>query len=58
MPAELCTTRAVRASGTLSMQTSASRPIHADYNATTPVDPRVVEQTGPYLNENFGKPAL
>jgi cysteine desulfurase len=30
------------------------RPIYLDYNATTPVDPRVVDAMLPYLAENFG----
>ena len=30
--------------------------IYADYQATTPVDPRVVERMGPYWNESFGNP--
>lgn len=29
-------------------------PIYMDHNATTPVDPRVVEAMQPYLNEQFG----
>jgi cysteine desulfurase len=32
-------------------------PIYLDYSATTPVDPRVVEQMVPYLGEHFGNPA-
>ena len=30
--------------------------IYADYQATTPVDPRVVEQMSPYWRESFGNP--
>ena len=30
--------------------------IYADYQATTPVDPRVVERMAPYWNEAFGNP--
>ena len=33
------------------------KPVYLDYAATTPVDPRVVAQMIPYLNENFGNPA-
>jgi len=32
-------------------------PIYMDYSATTPVDPRVVDQMIPYLREQFGNPA-
>ncbi|MCD0504865.1 IscS subfamily cysteine desulfurase [Bordetella petrii] len=34
-----------------------TRPIYLDYSATTPVDPRVVEQMVPWLYENYGNPA-
>lgn len=32
-------------------------PIYLDYNATTPVDPRVVEAMLPHLREYFGNPS-
>lgn len=34
-----------------------TRPIYLDYSATTPTDPRVVDQMVPWLYENFGNPA-
>lgn len=34
-----------------------SSPVYMDYNATTPVDPRVVEAMLPYLREHFGNPS-
>jgi len=45
-------------SGAHPMQTENSPiPIYMDYSATTPVDPRVVEEMVPFLYENFGNPA-
>ena len=32
-------------------------PIHMDYSATTPVDPRVAEAMIPFLTAKFGNPA-
>lgn len=32
-------------------------PIYLDYSATTPVDPRVLEEMLPYLSVHFGNPA-
>jgi len=33
------------------------QPIYLDYNATTPVDPRVLEKMLPFFSEQFGNPA-
>jgi cysteine desulfurase len=32
-------------------------PIYLDYNATTPLDPAVVEAMEPFLREHFGNPS-
>ena len=32
-------------------------PIYFDYNATTPIDPRVLEGMLPYLQNHFGNPS-
>ena len=32
-------------------------PIYLDYNASTPVDPRVLDEMMPYLKEKFGNPS-
>jgi cysteine desulfurase len=33
-------------------------PIYLDYNATTPVDPAVLEAMLPYLREHFSNPLV
>ena len=33
------------------------KPIYLDYNATTPIDPAVVDAMLPYLREHFGNPS-
>jgi cysteine desulfurase len=33
------------------------KPIYLDYNATTPVDPQVLEELLPWLKEGFGNPS-
>ncbi|MFQ6103574.1 MAG: cysteine desulfurase family protein [Candidatus Glassbacteria bacterium] len=33
------------------------KPIYLDYNATTPIDPEVVQAMLPYLEEHFGNPS-
>lgn len=33
------------------------QPIYLDYNATTPIDPKVVEEMLPFLNTHFGNPS-
>jgi cysteine desulfurase len=35
---------------------TAVTPIYLDYNATTPVDPTVVDAMLPFLREHFGNP--
>ncbi len=35
---------------------SQTNAIYADYQATTPVDPRVIEKMGPFWRESFGNP--
>src|SRR5688500_11605893 len=32
-------------------------PIYLDYNATTPLDPAVIEAMLPYLRDHFGNPS-
>ncbi|HEV8440747.1 MAG TPA: cysteine desulfurase family protein [Methylomirabilota bacterium] len=34
-----------------------TKPIYLDYNATTPLDPAVVEAMQPFLREHFGNPS-
>jgi len=33
------------------------KPIYLDYNATTPIDPRVAQAMIPYVNDHFGNPS-
>jgi cysteine desulfurase len=34
-----------------------NKPIYLDYNATTPIDPRVADAMLPYLYGTFGNPS-
>ena len=38
------------------MKKNPELPIYFDYQATTPLDPRVLDKMLPYLQENFGNP--
>ena len=33
------------------------KPVYLDYNATTPIDPRVRETMLPFIEEHFGNPS-
>jgi len=33
------------------------KPIYLDYNASTPIDPEVIEEMAPYLRNRFGNPS-
>ena len=37
--------------------TERKQPVYLDYAATTPVDPRVLEEMLPYFNQRFGNPS-
>ena len=39
------------------MSSTPHLPIYLDYSATTPCDPRVVDQMIPWLHDHFGNPA-
>ena len=34
-----------------------ANPVYLDYNATTPIDPAVIDAMLPYLREHFGNPS-
>lgn len=42
---------------TKSFEVTAMTPIYVDYNATTPVDPRVLDAMLPYFCDRFGNPS-
>jgi cysteine desulfurase len=39
------------------LTTGPAKPIYLDYNATTPVDPRVADAMAPFLHQDFGNPS-
>jgi cysteine desulfurase len=41
----------------LNLEIQMDKPIYLDYNATTPVDPEVIQSMLPVLNEVFGNPS-